>query len=295
MAVVAFAVAASVMTAAVRAADSYKVVDGWGALAAGDTWGEVTGVDIDRSGTIIVVRRQDPPVLEFNPSGTLLKTWGTGFFNWPHGFRIDKEGNRWITDARTQNGKGQQIFKYSRDGKVLLTLGTAGVAGEGPNVFNGPCDVAFGDNGEIFVADGHVGSRVAKFSRDGTFITSWGTKGSGPGQFNTPHAIAIDSKGRVFVADRGNKRIQIFDENGTFLDQWTQFGRPSGLLITADDMLYVADVEEKPGISYGSVKDGIVRGTITGTLPESIAIGRDGAVYAGETTTGHILRKFVKP
>jgi DNA-binding beta-propeller fold protein YncE len=288
-------VAVSVIgSAALIAAESYKVVDGWGALPAGDAWGEVTGVGIDRTGTIIAVRRSEPPVLEFDASGTLLKSWGRGLFVWPHGFRIDPQGNLWITDARASEGRGQQIFKYSRDGRLLLTLGTGGQAGEGPNLFNGPCDVAFAANGDIFVADGHQGSRVAKFTRDGKFIKSWGTKGDKPGQFNTPHAIAIDSRGRVFVADRGNKRIQIFDQDGAFIDQWTQFGRPSGLLITPDDTLYVADVQDKPGINFGSAKDGTVRGAIAGTLPESIAIGPDGSVYAGETTTGHVLRKFAK-
>ena len=285
-------IAATAVLAA--AAESYKLVEGWGTLPAGQTWGEVTGVDIDRSGIVIAVRRSEPPILEFDAAGKLLKAWGENLFAWPHGFRIDKEGNLWITDGRTAAGRGQQVFKMTRDGRVLLTLGTKGAAGEGPSLFNGPCDVAFGTNGEIFVADGHQGSRVAKFSRDGKFIKSWGTKGDGPGQFNTPHAIATDSRGRLFVADRGNQRIQIFDQEGNFLDQWKQFGRPSGILITADDTIYVADVQDKQGITYGSTKDGVVRGIISGTLPESIALGADGSIYAGETTTGRVLRKFVK-
>jgi peptidylamidoglycolate lyase len=286
--------AAALVATAVAAAESYRLVDNWGTLPAGQQWGEVTGVDIDRNGVVIAVRRSEPPILEFDASGKLLKAWGENLFVWPHGFRIDKEGNLWITDGRTADGRGQQVFKLSRDGRILLTLGTKGQAGEGPNLFNGPCDVAFGPNGEIFVADGHQGSRVAKFSRDGRFIKSWGTKGEGPGQLNTPHAIATDARGRLFVADRGNQRIQIFDQAGNFLDEWKQFGRPSGILITPDDTIYVADVQDKQGITYGSTKDGVVRGTITGTLPESIAIGADGSLYAGETTTGRVLRKFVK-
>ena len=281
-------------TAALAAADSYKLVEGWGTLPAGQTWGEVTGVDIDSKGTIIAVRRSEPPVLEFDSTGKLLQSWGDKMFAWPHGFRIDKDGNLWITDGRTVEGRGQQVFKMSRDGRVLLTLGTKGQAGEGPNLFNGPCDVAIGSNGDIFIADGHQGSRVAKFSRDGKFIKTWGTKGEGPGQFNVPHAIAIDSRGRVFVADRGNRRIQIFDQEGKFLEEWKQFGRPSGILITADDTIYVADVSDKQGVTYGSTKDGVVKGIISGTLPESIAIAADGSIYTGETTTGHILRKFIR-
>ena len=287
-------VVAFAATAALAAADSYKLVDGWGTLPAGQTWGEVTGVDIDSKGTIIAVRRSEPPILEFDSTGKLLKSWGEKMFEWPHGFRIDKDGNLWITDGRTVEGRGQQVFKMSRDGRVLLTLGTKGQAGEGPNLFNGPCDVAIGNNGDIFIADGHQGSRVAKFSRDGKFIKTWGTKGEGPGQFNVPHAIAIDSRGRVFVADRGNRRIQIFDQEGKFLEEWKQFGRPSGILITADDTIYVADVSDKQGVMYGSTKDGVVKGIISGTLPESIALAADGSIYTGETTTGHILRKFIR-
>lgn len=145
------------------------------------------------------------------------------------------------------------------------------------------------------MADGHVNNRIVKFSSDGRFLKAWGSKGSGPGEFSVPHAIALDSRGRVFVADRGNKRLQIFDQEGTFLAEWTQFGRPSGLLITPDDTLYVADVTEGTGITYGSARDGVVQGVIRGTLAESIAIDKAGSVYAGETTTGRTLRKFLKP
>jgi sugar lactone lactonase YvrE len=277
------------------AASGYTLVDRWGALPAGQEWGEVTGVAVDAKNTIIAVRRTDPPIVELNSAGRVLKMWGEKMFVWPHGFRIDKEGYLWITDGRAADGRGEQIFKIAPDGRVVMTLGTKGVAGESSSTFAGPADVAFAANGDIFVADGHVNNRVVKFSKDGTFIKAWGKKGTGPGEFSVPHAIALDSRGRVFVADRGNKRVQIFDQDGKYLEEWTQFGRPSGLLITADDTIYVADVQDKPGISFGSAKDGSVRGTIEGTMPESIAIDRDGGVYAGETTTGHILRKFTRP
>jgi hypothetical protein len=271
----------------------YRLVDNWGALPAGEQWGEVTGVEMDGD-TVIAVRRLNPPVIELTRNGQVMKMWGDGMFVWPHGFRRDRDGFLWITDGRAADGRGQQVFKMTRDGRVVLTLGTKGVGGEGPDTFNGPCDVAIGHNGDIFVADGHVNARVVKFSKDGTFLKAWGRRGAAPGEFNVPHAIAVDSKGRLFVADRGNRRIQIFDQDGRFLDQWTQFGRPSGLLITADDTLYVADVQDKSGIVVGSAADGVVRGVIPGTLPESIAIDADGAIYAGETTTGRVLKKFIK-
>jgi DNA-binding beta-propeller fold protein YncE len=289
------ALVAACAVVASAAADVYRLQEGWGQLPAGDSWGEVTGVATTANNVIVAVRRSEPPILEFDPSGALLKSWGHGLFVWPHGFRIDKEGYLWITDGRAADGRGQQVFKIAPDGRIVMTLGTKGVGGETPETFAGPADVAFGQNGEIFVADGHQNSRVVKFTKDGKFIKAWGRRGAGQGEFNVPHAIATDSRGRVFVADRGNQRVQIFDAEGNYLDEWKQFGRPSGILITADDTLYVADAQNNErGVVYGSAKDGIVQGWISGTLPESVTLDRDGALYAGETTTGRILRKFVR-
>ena len=153
------------------------------------------------------MRRSEPPVIELDASGKVLKTWGQGMFVWPHGFRIDRDGNLWVTDGRAEGGKGQQVFKLARDGRVLLTLGTKGIGGETPSTFDGPCDVAIGENGAIFVADGHRNNRVVKFTRDGTFVKAWGRKGEGPGEFQTPHAIAIDSRGRLFVANTDARNL----------------------------------------------------------------------------------------
>jgi hypothetical protein len=299
------ATAAAVATAAVLSAQSvppvppasaYRPVEDWGRLPDADAWGEVTGVDIDGKNTIVAVRRTSPFLIEMNAAGQVLKRWGDGLVVWPHGFRIDRDGFLWLTDGRAADGKGQQVLKMTRDGEVVLRLGTAGMSGETPTTFNGPCDVAVAPNGDIFVADGHVNSRIVKFTRDGTFVKAWGRRGTGPGEFSVPHTLAFDSQGRLFVGDRGNRRLQLFDQNGTFIEQWTQFGRPSGMLITPDDTLYVADVSEPGGgIAVGSARTGEVREKITGTLPESVAIDRDGALYAGETTTGHTLRKFTLP
>src|SRR5262245_29074361 len=129
-----------VLSLSIAADLPYAIVEHWGQLPPGSEWGEVSGVSIDRHGTIYAFRRADPPILQFNAAGDLLKSWGNGLFVQAHGLRIDRNGFLWATDARAADGKGQQVFKFSPDGRIVLTLGTKGVAGEGPETFNGPCD-----------------------------------------------------------------------------------------------------------------------------------------------------------
>ena len=286
------------------AAARYTAVAAWGQLTAPLKWGEVPNVAIDPKGTVFVFTRAEPPVVELTAAGKLVKTWGQGMFVWPHGIRFDRDGNLWITDGRAADGNGQMVYKFSADGtKVLLTLGTKGVSGEGPNEFNGVSDVAIAPNGDIFVADGHVNSRIVKFSKDGRFIKAWGKKGTAPGEFNLPHSMVFDSRGRLLVADRSNKRIQLFDQDGRYLEEWKQFGEASGLFIFPDDTLYVADWQDKKAIFIGSAKDGSIRETIEGlTLAEGLTVDKQGNIYAAETlpgkigdmVTGATIRKIVK-
>jgi N-acyl-D-amino-acid deacylase len=266
----------------------YHLVPDWGRLPAGMSWGEVPAMAADASGRIFAFHRGEPPVVEFDAAGAVVKTWGEKMFVWPHGLRIDRDGSLWITDGRARGGMGQQVFKFTADGKPLMTLGTAGVAGDSPTTFNGVTDVAVAPNGDVFVADGHVNSRIVKFSKDGAFIKAWGRRGDGPGEFNVPHTIFFDSRGRLFVGDRANRRIQIFDQNGTFLDQWTQFGSPSGIFIAPDDTLYVVDYNDRMRLFIGSAKDGSVRYATNLTLAEGVAVDAAGAIYVGETVTGHV-------
>jgi outer membrane protein assembly factor BamB len=171
------------------------------------------------------------PILEFDPAGKLVRSFGAGMVVFPHGLFIDKGDNVWVTDADAKDGKGDQVLKFSRDGKLLLALGKAGVSGEGPDTFNKPTAVVVAANGDLFVADGHGNSRIVKLGPDGHFIKAWGKHGSGPGEFATPHGLALDAQGRLFVADRENNRLQIFDQNGKFIAEWHQFGRPSDVFI----------------------------------------------------------------
>ena len=267
-------------------AQEYRLEEGWPQLPAGMEWGGVILVDMDADGNIVVLRRAEPPILKFDPSGKLLAGMSEGLVVRSHGFDIDHEGFLWVTDQR-----GHQVFKLSPEGEVLMTLGQKEVAGDGPDTFDGPCDVTVTANGDIFIADRHGNSRVVKFSKDGTFVKAWGMKGAEPGQFDVPHSTAIDSQGRLFVADRSNNRIQFFSQDGEYLDSWTEFGAPSGIFISDDDTIYVADSGK--GIFVGSAKDGSVTTLIEGTAAEGVTVDAVGNVYAAEPG-GEILKKFAK-
>ena len=279
-------------------ADPYVAMP-FGKLPDGRTWGSTAGIGVDRDGKSIWVAERCSafappsamkpgipfgcegsslaPILKFDENGNLVTSFGAGIFVLPHGLSVDRAGNVWVTDGVGKDGKGHQVFKFSPDGKVLMTLGKAGVAGTGPDEFNSPSAVLVAPNGDIFVADGHGGNtnaRIVKFDPTGKFIKAWGRKGSAPGEFDGPHALAMDTRGRLFVGDRGNNRIQIFDQDGNFIAQWAQFSRPSGVYIDSNDVIYVADSESgsvaknhadwKRGMRVGSAKDG----TVTSLFPD---------------------------
>ena len=211
-----------------------------------DVWNLPRSVAVDGKGSILIFRASQPPVLIFNRAGELQKTWGDGLFPDGHSIDFDNEGFLWLTDR-----KDQMVYKYTMDGRQIMTLGKKGVAGNNSSTdaFNLPTDVAIARNGDIFVSDGDNNSRVVHFSKDGKFIKIiGGTKGSQPGQFDHPHALAIDSKGRLLVLDQQmeahNARVQVLDQNGTFLEQWKLGGRqPTGIAIAADDTVYIADTD----------------------------------------------------
>jgi streptogramin lyase len=302
----------------------YLTVEGWAKMPEGRTWGATSAVDVAPDGRSIWVGERCgantcagsilPAILRFDETGRLITSFGAGMFVFPHGFHVDPEGNVWLTDARGRDGKGHQVFKFSPEGKLLLTLGKAGVAGDGPDVFNQPSDVVVGPGGDIFVADGHdadSNARIVKFSKDGKFIKTWGKRGSAPGEIDTPHGLAFDSRGRLFVADRNNNRIQIFDQEGKFLEEWKQFSRPSGIYIDKNDVMYVADSESngktnpgwKRGIRVGSAKDGKVTAFIPDPEPdpekvvtsgsEGVAADARGNIYGAEVGP-RALKRYVK-
>lgn len=292
----------------------FRTVRDWGHPPNGVPWAAVTAVEVSPDGSIYVIHRchdnscagrSEPPILKFDASGKLLKAWGEGMFVFPHGATVDREGNLWVTDEQMNNGKGMQVFKFNPEGKVLMTLGKAGVASSEPGLFDEPTDVAIAANGDIFVTEGHSGprpgnDRVSKFTKDGKFTKAWGKRGDGHNEFHSPHTIAIDSRGRLFIGDRGNNRIEIYDQEGRYLETWRQFGRPSGVFIAKDDTMYVADSESwgpdepgwKKGIRIGSAKDGSVKYFIEDI--ESTTQEHSGAEGVGVDSQGNVYGAVVR-
>lgn len=290
----------------------YRTVEGWAKLPAGRTWGSTSAVAIDKDGVSVWVGERCgqnscvgsdlDPILLFDKNGTLVRSFGKGMVNWPHGIHVDREGNVWVVDGRDNRAAaprgaaaaapapaqparifGHQVLKFSPQGALLMRLGTDGSARE-PGYFFQPNAVYVAPNGDIYVAEGHASgadanARILRFDRTGKLITSWGRKGTGPGEFDQPHALAMDSQGRLFVGDRGNDRLQIFSANGTLLDTWFQFSRASGIFIDVNDVIYVADSESgsiEPsrtawlrGIRIGSARTGVVTAFIPDPAKDS--------------------------
>lgn len=300
----------------------YRTIRNW-VHPPGDTpWAAVTAAEVGPDGSVYVIHRcqanscigrSEPPILKFDRSGKLLKAWGANMFVFPHGATIDAQGNLWVTDLWAKDGKGSQVFKFSPDGKLLMTLGKAGVVSSVPGTFDEPADVAVAANGDVFVVEGHSSGsagnhRVSRFDAAGKFLASWAGKGSAHGQLFEPHTIALDSQGRVFIGDRGNNRIEIYSQDGKYLQTMLNWGRPSGIYIGKDDAMYVADSESygpdqpgwKKGIRIGSARTGEVRfliedmesTTIEHSGAEAIGVDADGNVY-GAVVRRRDLEKHV--
>ncbi len=314
----------------------YRMIEGWAKLPEGRNPGAIGGVVMDPDGKHLwaVIRCDAGPekfgyecldsdldaVVKFDlQSGEAVESFGGGMFIWPHGIDVAPDGTVWVTDAANptrvpQGERGHRVIKFSPTGEVLMTLGTPGVAGSGPDHFSSPADVVVADDGSIFVADGHYrngNNRVVKFDSNGKYLKEWGKSGYGPGEFHVLHALAIDSRGRLFVADRENNRIQIFDQDGQHLATWSQFGRPSGISFDGHDNIYVADSEsddvENPGwemgLRIGDAKSGWVRYFVRfpwgdprstrGSGAEFVAADDEGNLYAGEPFR-RVLQKYVR-
>ena len=294
----------------------YRVVHGWPILPEGYVFGQVSGVGVDSHEHVFVFHRADhggekkpgpiesPVVMCFDgPTGNLRDSWGENTFLVPHGLRVDQRDYVWLTDLELH-----QVFKYSHDGTLSLTLGVAGVPGWDHQHFNKPTDVAVAADGSIYVSDGYGNRRIAKFSPEGRFLLEWGRAGDQPGEFQEVHNVVLDREGRVYVADRINRRIQVFTGDGQFIAQWKSeaLGSPWGLSCGADNFLYVVDGGDMsphlPGrahISRLDLEGNILEqwssfGNYDGQLfwGHDIAVGKLGDVYVGEVNHGMRVQKF---
>lgn len=324
----------------------YETIPDWSTPPAGRTWGSISAINIDIDGESVWIGDRCganscagsdlDPIVKLDADGKVVTSFGAGLILWPHGMDVDKQGNVWVVDSRSANanelqqfpnaaGKGHTVLKFSPSGELLMTLGTPGEAGDPPNRFTDPNDVVIGPDGSIYVAETHGAqfqddpgpdskSRISKFAPDGTFIKSFGEWGFEDGQLRSPHSLAFDSQGRLFVADRGNRRIQIFDQDGNHLDTWYQFSRISGLFITPDDTLYAIDSESdgnynpgwRKGLRVGSARTGEVKYFVPehpserasgmggfGSMGEGVTVDRHGNVFSGEVGPIQGVYKYI--
>ena len=313
-----------------NAANPFMTEGDWVQFPRNRSFGSSGGIDMDVDGIHVWVAERCggnscaastlDPILKLAPDGSLITSFGGGMFNQPHGLHVDQDGHIWVTDSqgptaeeRDGRGKGHVVMKFSADGELLLTLGVPGVGKAGTATLDQPCDVVVADDGTIFVADGHGGqqpeagphttARIVKYAADGTYLMEWGSHGEEDGQFRTPHAIDIDSEGRIVVADRGNDRLQVFTADGTYIESFYQYSRPSGLVISSDDTVYVADSASSRngqhlgweyGIRIGSLKTGSLDWFIKGSNPEGVAVAADGTVYGAVVSDGGGLLRYVR-
>jgi len=316
----------------------YEKTMHYGEFPDGRNWGSVSAINVDidgkhiwagvRCATNSCAGSDLDPVVLLDPAGNVVRSFGSGLVLWPHGMDVDVEGNVWITDARSATdaelaefpsaaGKGHTVTKFSPQGEVLMVLGVPGEPGEPPSHLTEPNDVQVAPDGSIFVAEAHTAQFldeptpgaigcISKFAADGTFLMSWGSWGFENGQFRTPHALAMDSRGRLFVADRGNRRIQIFDQEGDHLDTWYQFSRISGLFIDGNDVLYAIDSESSeqynPGWRKGLRVGSAVTGDVWYFVPEhfiyeTVGLGGFGAMGEGVTAdaSGNVFAGEIGP
>jgi sugar lactone lactonase YvrE len=312
----------------------YKVNYGWAKLE-GRQLGVVGGIKpdadgkhmwiLDRCGGNGCAESPLDPIIQVDLDGRFVKSFGKGLIVLPHGFFIDREGNVWVTDGAPKGdprgtagfakGMGHQVFKFSPDGKLLMTLGEKGVSGADERHFNGPTGVVVAANGDIWVTDGHGGpqvgpnkdnmygsrggnNRLVRFDKTGKYLKHWGggvgSEGSLPLQFDDPHDIQIDREGRLYIADRGNNRVQVLDTDGKFITRWTQFGKPSAIAID-DKHIYVADGMSdqrwNPGWDRGIRIADLKTGYVKAFIPDEEATARGGAgtEFLGVDSRGRIF------
>ena len=278
---------------------TYKVVEGWANLPRGWDWGIIPAVACDSRDRVFVGSRGSHPLVVFDCEGNFLDSWGEAFLGGIHGLYVDSEDNLYCTVHNSHC-----VYKFNHHGELVMTLGSPGQAAErAGDPFNRPTDLAVASNGGLFVSDGYGNSRVHRFSPEGNLMLSWGELGSGPGQFDTPHCVRLDSSDRVWVCDRQNRRIEIFDVNGNFLDEWKTVSRPDTIFIDQrESVLYLAEIDQQVSIftldgefitGWGGGEKSDKPGEFLGG-PHGIWVDSSGDLYVSETLVEGRLQKFVR-
>ena len=285
----------------------YERVDGWAKLPNGESFIDIGGISIDNQDRLYIFNRSKHPMMVFDSNGNFLTSWGEEHFSRAHGSCIGPDGSIYCTDD-----KNHTVSKFSCDGDVLMVLGTkdkpsdtgyrdvpeiferiSSISKGGPP-FNRPTGVALSSTGAIYVSDGYANARVHKFSPDGKLMFSWGEPGPEPGQFRLPHSIFIDRRDRIWVPDRENHRIQIFDDKGNYLTQWTDLIRPTDVFIDEEDTVYVSELCKR--VSIFSIDGRLLarwgneNHEISAPLflsPHAVAVDSKGALYIGEVSKTH--------
>lgn len=315
-------IAASPLLANAQSPPRYKAVAEWPKPPRGDkgfaagpwNYWQVPGIAVAKNGNILVLHRGEYPILEYRPNGDFVRPFGDVQFDQgkvmfvpkqnrtpaisgyqavygppgcsncgAHEIRVDPQGNVWVVDA-----PAHVIIKMNPQGRIVMTLGTKGKAGNGQTSFYMPTDIAFAPNGELVVTDGYGNARIMRFTADGKFLGQFGSRGNGPGQFQLPHNLVVDKQGLIYVSDRENQRIEIFDAGGKFLREWKNVGSLSSLAMTRDQRIWAG----------GVLRD--LNGKAIETLPgegpnaraHGTAVAENGDVYLG--LLDGTVKKFVR-
>ncbi len=254
---------------------------------------------VNSKGEIYIFSRGNHPITIWDSRGNFISSWGEGEFSAnPHGIYITPEDNVWLVDRDYHTAT-----EYSPGGDVLRTLGEK--LAPSPSFlglpFNMPSGLAIAPNGELFVSDGYGAHRVHKFSAEGELLLSWGSQGSGPGEFALLHNIWVDKNNRVIICDRENDRIQIFDAQGNFLEQWTDLSKPGDVWVH-DDMIYCIEQGDSGGVSIWTLNGEVVsrwkndegpgKGQIKGG--HGITVDHEGSIYVTEIINAKRVSKFIR-
>jgi sugar lactone lactonase YvrE len=223
---------------------SYRAVEGWGLGPDGWSFGIVSSMATDSQDRVYIIDREPKPaVVVLDRDGRLLNSWGDDFFEVPHSIWISPDDVIYMTDSEKHT-----VSLHTLDGELISILGTPGKSGELGVPFNSPTWVVLGNHDDLYVTDGYGQNYVHRFSTSGELLQTWGGSGNAPGQFDIPHCVRVDRNDRVLVIDRSNARVQIFDPEGAFQEEWTHLTPANDLFIDADDVVYLAEAPRRISI-----------------------------------------------